>query len=173
MTLLPQLTAPVPLNDTHQWADFQSGEPSLDQWLARRAAKNEASGASRTYVVCDDARVVAYYCLAAGAIHHGDAPKGTTRNMPDPMPVLVLGRLAVDQRYHNQGIGKALLLDATRRALQARQIHGVMGLLVHAKSLQAKRFYLSRGLIESPVNPMMLMLVLKTAEKVLLGLPHS
>jgi GNAT superfamily N-acetyltransferase len=98
---------------------------------------------------------------------YDEAPKPLRRNMPDPIPVMVLGRLAIDKRYQNIGLGKALLLDATRRTLQVARISGVVALLVHAISESAKRFYLGRGFIESPVKPMMLMLVLASAEKVL------
>src|SRR5690606_34687406 len=111
-----------------------------------------------TYVTCNGNRVVGYYCLAAGAVAFHDAPKKMTRNMPDPIPVMVLGRLAIDQDYQNKGIGKALLLDAVHRTLQAGEIAGVSALLVHAISEEAKKFYLSRGFMQSPVQPMMLCL---------------
>ena len=167
---MPVLSAPEPLAGHHQLADFESGEPSLDAWLKRRAAKNQASGSSRTYVVCDGAtqdRVIAYYCLAAGAIGHGEAPPAMKRNRPDPVPVLVLGRLAIHKDYQQKGIGTALLNDAIRRALQAAEIAGVTALLVHAISEQAQRFYLSRGFIPSPVKPMTLCLMLATVAQAL------
>lgn len=166
MTLL-MLSAPQPLSDEHQLADFDSGEPSLDDWLRRRAAKNQANGSSRTYVVCEGDRVVGYYCLAAGAVGHAEAPSTMRRNRPDPVPVLVLGRLAIHKSHHQQGIGTALLNDAIRRAIQAADIAGVTALLVHALSEQARRFYLSRGFIESPVKPMTLCLMLATVDQAL------
>lgn len=161
------LSAPVPLGPEHEATEFQSGEQALDLWLKERAVRNEKSGASRTYVVCEGSRVVAYYCLAAGAIAHEAAPKAIRRNMPNPIPVIVLGRLAVDVKFQNAGLGKALLLDATRRALQASRISGVVALLVHAISEPARQFYVSRGFIESPTHPMTLMLMLGTAVQVL------
>nr|WP_235566188.1 GNAT family N-acetyltransferase [Methylibium sp. Root1272] len=164
---LPMLSAPQPLSDEHQLADFDSGEPSLDDWLRRRAAKNQANGSSRTYVVCEGDRVVGYYCLAAGAVGHAEAPSTMRRNRPDPVPVLVLGRLAIHKSHHQQGIGTALLNDAIRRAIQAADIAGVTALLVHALSEQARRFYLSRGFIESPVKPMTLCLMLATVDQAL------
>ena len=160
-------SAPQPLTDRHQLVRFDCGEPSLDDWLKRRAAKNQANGSSRTYVVCEDDAVVGYYCLAAGAIGHADAPPPMTRNRPDPIPVLVLGRLAIHKEYHLKGIGTALLNDAIRRAIQAAEIAGVTALLVHAISEQARRFYRSRGFIESPVKPMTLCLMLATVDKAL------
>ncbi len=154
------LSAPQPLAAHHQLAAFDSGEPSLDDWLKRRAGKNQSSGSSRTYVVCEGETVIGYYCLAAGAIGHAEAPSTTKRNRPDPVPVLVLGRLAIHTDHHQKGIGTALLNDAIRRAMQAAEIAGVAALLVHAISEQARRFYLSRGFVASPVKPMTLCLML-------------
>ncbi len=156
-----------PLADHHLLAHFDSGEASLDDWLKRRAAKNQTNGSSRTYVVCDDNTMIGYYCLAAGAIGHAEAPPTKKRNRPDPMPVLVLGRLAIHKDHHQKGIGTALLNDAIRRAIQAAHIAGITALLVHAISEQARRFYLSRGFIESPVKPMTLCLMLATVEQAL------
>lgn len=161
------LSAPQALADQHQLADFDSGEPSLDDWLKRRAAKNQTNGSSRTYVVCEGSAVIGYYCLAAGAIGHAEAPSGMKRNRPDPVPVLVLGRLAIHKDHHQQGIGTALLGDAIRRTIQAAEIAGVTALLVHAISEQARRFYLSRGFIESPIKPMTLCLMLATVDQAL------
>lgn len=161
------ISAPQPLGAHHQLADFDCGEPSLDDWLKRRAAKNQANGSSRTYVVCEQGRVIGYYCLAAGAIGHAEAPATMKRNRPDPVPVLMLGRLAIHKNHHQMGIGTALLNDAIRRAIEAAEIAGVTALLVHAISEQAKRFYLSRGFIESPVKPMTLCLMLATVEQAL------
>ena len=161
------LSAPQPLAEGHQFADFESGEPSLDDWLKRRAAKNQANGSSRTYVVCEGDVVIGYYCLAAGAIGHAEAPATLKRNRPEPVPVLVLGRLAIHKNRHQKGIGTALLNDAIRRAIQAADIAGVTALLVHAISEQARRFYLSRGFVESPVKPMTLCLMLATVRQAL------
>ena len=161
------LSAPQPLADHHQVAGFDSGEPSLDDWLKRRAAKNQANGSSRTYVVCEGDTVIGYYRLAAGAMGHAEAPPNIKRNRPDPVPVLVLGRLAIHKDHHQKGIGTALLNNAIRRAIQAADIAGVTALLVHAISEQARRFYLSRGFTESPIKPMTLCLVLATVHQAL------
>ena len=164
---VPVLSAPEPLAEHHQLGDFDSGEPSLDDWLKRRALKNQVNGSSRTYVVCEGNAVIGYYCLAAGAIDHAEAPSTMKRNRPDPVPVLVLGRLAIHKDHHQKGIGTALLNDAIRRALRASKIAGVTAILVHALSEQARRFYLSRGFIESPVQTMTLCLMLATVEQAL------
>ena len=163
----PMISAPQPLSDAHQQANFDCGEPSLDDWLKRRGAKNQANRSSRTYVVCVRDAIVGYYCLAAGAVGHADAPSPMTRSRPDPIPVLVLGRLAIHKDHHLKGIGTALLNDAIRRAIQAAEIACVTALLVHAISDQARRFYRSRGFIESPVKPMTLCLMLATVDKAL------
>ena len=111
--------------------------------------------------------MIGYYCLAAGVLGHAEARSPMKRNRPDPVPVLVLGRLAIDKDHHQKGIGTALLNDAIRRAIQAAEIAGVTALLVHAISEPARRFYLSRGFIESPVEPMTLCLILATVEQAL------
>lgn len=157
------LSAPTLLTDAHDLELFQSGTDSLDQWLRRRARANQVSGASRTYVVALEGRVVGYYCLSSGGLDLADAPGSIRRNMPDPIPVAVLGRLAVDQRWQGKGLGAALLQDAALRAAQAAAILGIRGLLVHAISEEAKGFYEHYGFAASPNNPMTLVLSLKAS----------
>ncbi|SMD15082.1 GNAT family N-acetyltransferase [Rhizobium sp. RU36D] len=155
------LLAPTLLDEAHHLTLFESGHDSLDEWLRRRARANQVSGASRTYVVCDEARVIGYYCLSSGALAASDAPGGVRRNMPDPIPMAVLGRLAIDRNWQGQGIGAALLQDAVLRTGQAAHIMGIRGLLVHAISDEAKAFYERYGFTASPANPMTLVLSLK------------
>jgi GNAT superfamily N-acetyltransferase len=161
------LRAPEPLNDTHDLSGFNSGEASLDDWLRRRARANQASGVSRTYVLAEGERVIGYHSLAAGAITVGDAPGRIRRNMPDPIPMAVLGRLAIDRDRQGKGLGHALLRDALLRTYQAAEAIGIRGLLVHALSPAAKRFYLSCGFSESPAHPMTLMITLSDARDAL------
>jgi GNAT superfamily N-acetyltransferase len=118
-------------------------------------------------VLCAGAKVIAYYSLSAGAISHEASPKSMRRNMPNPLPVLLPGRLAVDKRYHNQGIGQALLRDAMLRAVNVASDAGVFALLVHALSDQAKQFYLSRGFVESPLQSMTLFMTIETIRSIL------
>lgn len=148
----------ISIGQDHDLGRFDCGVASLNEWLKKRALKNEKVRASRTYVVADGASVIGYYCLAAGAVALRDAPRELTRNMPDPIPVMVLGRLAIDLPYQHQGLGKALLFDAVMRTLQAGEIAGVSALLVHALSEEARRFYLSCGFQPSPIQSMTLCL---------------
>lgn len=155
------LSAPQLLADVHVIDAFDSGVPTLDEWLKRRARANQASGASRSYVVAEDDRVVGYYALASGALAAIDAPGPIRRNMPDPIPMAVLGRLAIDRSWQGRGLGAALLQDAVLRTAQAAAIMGMRGLLVHAISEAAKAFYERHGFLGSPTHPMTLVLSLK------------
>lgn len=167
-----RLSVPEKLCPSHDLSQFQCGEPSLDDWLRKRALQNEESGASRTYIVCAGGRVVAYYALAAGAVAHVDAPGRVRRNMPDPVPVMVIGRLAIDQSMQGQGIGPALLRDAILRTLQAAEIAGIRATLVHAISERAKRFYEKRGFVSSPIEPLTLMITVAEARKAITEKPE-
>lgn len=154
-----QCSAPQPLATHHQLDGFACGEPTLDDWLKRRALANQLSGASRTFVVADaDGRVVGYYAMAAGAVSHQMATSGVRRNMPDPIPVMVLARLAVARPAQGLQLGGALLQDAVHRAVAVSQNAGVRAVLVHALHDNAKRFYEHYGFRESPLHPMTLML---------------
>lgn len=159
---------PEKLTPNHDLSRFQCGEPSLDDWLRRRALRNEENSASRTYVLCAEKRVVGYYALAVGAVAHNDAPGRVRRNMPDPVPVTVIGRLAVDQSIQGQAIGPALLRDTVLRTLQAGEIAGIRAILVHAISERAKRFCEKWGFVSSPMDPMTLMITVAEARKALI-----
>lgn len=154
------LTAPMPLTAHHVTAGFSCGVDSLDHWLNRRSLKNQMQGASRTYVVCDDTRVLAYYALASGAVTSTDATGRFRRNMPDPIPVVVLGRLAVDRTWHGKGFGRALVRDAGLRVIQAADAIGIRGMTVYALSDEAKAFYEKVGFEPSPLDPHLLMMTL-------------
>ncbi|HUK24077.1 MAG TPA: GNAT family N-acetyltransferase [Terriglobales bacterium] len=158
-------SAPEKISSRHDLSQFQCGEPALDGWLRRRALQNEESGASRTYVVCAGKRVVGYYALAVGAVAHIGAPGRVKRNMPDPIPVMVIGRLALDQSVQGQGLGPALLKDAILRTLQAAEIAGIRAILVHAISETAKHFYEKWGFISSPIEPLTLMITVAEARR--------
>ena len=159
------LTAPEPLAPAHDADGFTSGVPPLDDWLKRHARRNEASGASRTYVVCGKSRVVGYYSIAAGSVLHAIATGRVRRNMPEPVPVALLGRLAVDRQWQGRGLGAFLLRDALLRVIGAAGTIGVRAVLVHAVSEEAKRFYEHWGLQASPIDSMTLMITVEDAER--------
>lgn len=155
-----RLASPELLADHHDIEHFRSGDASLDDWLQRRARANQVSGATRTYVVCEGKGVIGYYALASGAIAIEGAPGRFRRNMPDPIPVAVLARLAVGQAWQGKGIGRALFRDAALRVAQAADVIGIRGIVVHAISEDAKAFYMALGFDSSPRQPMMLMVTL-------------
>jgi GNAT superfamily N-acetyltransferase len=144
---------------------FACGEASLDDWLRQRALKNEASGATRTYAACSNREVVGYYSLAVGSIEHQFAPGNIKRNMPQPIPVMILGRLAVGQRYAGKNIGTCMIRDALLRTLQVADIAGIRALLIHALNEGAATFYRERGFAPSPFDPLVLFLALSNLEK--------
>lgn len=160
-----QFNPPEPLTALHRLDDFECGEASLDDWSKRRALANQLSGASRTFVVTDEeGNVRGYYAMAAGAVSHRLATSGVRRNMPDPIPVMILARLAVDRRMQRLHLGAALLQDAVNRAVAVSQNAGVRALLVHALHEKAKQFYEHYGFQPSPTHPMTLMLRLSSVK---------
>ena len=162
------LEAPQPLTEQHCTTGFDCGDSSLNQWLEQRALANQRSGATRTFVVCDgDGVVKAYVALASGAVAVSASPGRFRRNMPDPIPVVVLARLAVCRSVQGQGIARALLADAFERVLQASEHIGVRGIVVHAASAEARNFYLHLGFDASPSDANMLMLRLSDVAVVL------
>lgn len=155
-----RLSSPVSLTVDHQTTGFDCGIVSLNEWLIRRALKNEHSGGSRTYVVCDGNKVVGYYAIAAGSIARKKAPGRIKRNMPDPIPALILGRLAVDRNCQGAGIGQGLLKDALARSINVAQQVGTRVLIVHALNKKARVFYLKHGFKENLPIPNTLLLSL-------------
>ena len=151
------IQSPEPLTAEHALGGFDSGVSSLDDWLRRRAMQNQVSGASRTFVVCDAGQVVAYYALAASAVAPDAAPGRFRRNMPDPIPVVVLARLAIARSHQGRGLARAVFQDAANRVIHAADTIGIRGLLVHAISEEATAFYVRLGLDPSPLEPMTLM----------------
>lgn len=153
------LNNPVLLTQDHQVNSFSCSESVLDDWLKRRPLANNISGASRTFVVADDDfQVMGYYALAAGAVTHQEATRSIRQNMPDPIPVMVLARLAVDVRAQGMKLGAALLRDAVERCVLVSQNAGVRALLVHALNDPARKFYEYFGFNAAPSHPMTLMM---------------
>ena len=153
-------SSPELLVSHHKIDLFDSGVPSLDEWRQRRAAQNQLSGASRTFVVCTDDQVIGYYALASSAVVSSAVTGKFRRNMPDPILVVVLARLAVTRAHQSRGLGRALFQDAARRVIAAAEVIGIRGLLVHALSVEAKAFYQRLGLEALPLEPMTMMVSL-------------
>lgn len=146
-----KVTVPVPLDASHILSEFHCGESALDEWLRNRALKNQSLGAARTFVVCKEQspKVVGFYSLATGSVTHAVATGGLRRNMPDPIPVIILARLAVDMSFHGKGLGADLLHDAILRITRVAESIGVRAVMVHALSDTAKQFYLHHGFTPS------------------------
>ena len=161
------LGAPRPLAPDDDLDSFSCGVAPLDDWLRRRARRNEAEGASRTFVFCVEGRVAGYYSLAASSILRDAATGVIRRNMPDPVPAVLIGRLAVDRAWQGKGLGADLLRDAVLRIVAAAETIGVRAILVHAISEDAKAFYQHHGFDVSPHDPLMLMMTVEEAERMM------
>jgi GNAT superfamily N-acetyltransferase len=157
-----KVSAPAPLASHHQLAEFCCGETVLDQWLKQRGLKNQAQGAARTFVVCKEegSQVVGFYSLATGSVNHTEATGSLRRNMPDPIPVIILARLAIDCAFHGQGLGADLLHDAVLRCYRVAENIGVRAVMVHALTDTAKQFYLHHGFKSSTTQERTLFLAL-------------
>lgn len=157
------INAPTLLDGDHQLTNFNSGNPSLDAWLVKQALKNQSRGFSKVYVVTntDTSDVVGYYAVAMGSVQRNDATPALRRNSPETIPMVVLGRLAVDSRFHSQGIGAGLLKDCVIRSAASMAAVGGSGLLVHAIDDSAAAFYTKFGFSASPLNSRTLMARIK------------
>lgn len=154
------LRRPEPITDRHLVTEFDCGNDTLNVWLQERALANERRGATRTFVSAPGRRVAGYYSLAVSAIYRREATGRARRNMPEPIPAMLLARLAVDTNAQGQGLGRQLLRDAMLRTLQAADIAGIRILLVHAIDDRAKAWYQQFDFEESPTYPLQLMLLL-------------
>lgn len=146
--------SPEPISADHDSSRFDCGEPSLNEWLRRRAVSNMILGASRTYVACaqNSRRISGYYALSMGQIANADATGPMRRNMPNHIPAVVMGRLAVDAEAQGTGLGAFLLSDAVGRAMAATTYVSARLFLVHALSPEAEAFYLRHGFMRLPVE---------------------
>ena len=157
----PAFSAPRLLTAAHILDNFSSGEPVLDEWLKKRALKNNEIDASRTFVVLLDQDVVAYFAMTVGDISHSAATGALRRNMPDPIPVTVLARLAVREKWHGHGLGRSLLREAVVRSLQVSANAAIKAIVVHALNERARDFYEGFGFQRSRLDEMTLMAPLK------------
>ena len=159
------IKAPCPISGQHDASTFDCGHATLNDWLQRHAIKNERKGASRTFVVCKGNTIIGYYSLAVGAVTREEASSKVRRNMPEPIPVMVLGRLAVNTQWQSKDIGVGMLKDAIMRTLIVAEQAGIRAILVHALSEEAKRFYIHSGFHESPINDMTLMIAIDEVKR--------
>ena len=155
------LSGPDLLTEAHVVDGFDCGEDHLNTWLRRRARRNQAAGSSRTWVVADDERVVGFYASSAAVLLRASATRRAARNQPDPLPALLLGRLAVDQKHQGRGLGAALLKHFLLKSIEIADVTGVRVLLVHAKDQSAAAFYQRYGFEPSPIDDLTLMLLVK------------
>lgn len=158
MGVIDPISVPVPLQPEHELDAFSCGIPELNEWLRDRARRNDRQDVSRTFVASRGTRVVGCYTLAAGVVTRIDAPKPLTRNSPDLIPVLLPGRLAVDQREQGTGLGGFLLRDALLRCLKVTEAIGARAVMVDAISDDAIAFYRRYEFVASPINPALLFL---------------
>ncbi len=163
-------TPPRPISADDDITAFDSGESSLDDYLRKKALANHIGGASRCFVTCLDGRVVGYYAVASGSVSHSESGGKFRRNMPDPIPVILLSRLAIDRKHQGCGLGENLLRDAIARSVEAADQIGVRAILVHALHDEAKRFYLRYQFEPTPTDPLHLMLLIKDAKASVAGL---
>jgi ribosomal protein S18 acetylase RimI-like enzyme len=155
---------PVALEAWHRSEDFRCGVQSLDDWLRKHALQSHRSGGSRVFVTTEtDPDVAGYYALAAGAVMPRNATARLVRGLAanQPVPVVLLARLAVDVRHQGQHLGRSLLLDAMTRVLQAGELIGIRALLVHAVDERAREWYAQFGFERSPTHPLHLILLIK------------
>lgn len=159
--MTPSFTRPRPIKPDDELSRFDCGKPSLNEYLTKRAVWNNAEGGSRCIVSMSDGRVAGYYALATSTISHLDVVGRVRRNMPDPIPMVLLSRLAVDLKFAGRGLGRQLLRDAILRTVEVAQIVGVRGLLVHALDEEARAFYEKFDFEASVTDPLHLMLLVK------------
>lgn len=163
---MTEYSLPRAIAEDDDTSAFDSGERSLDEYLRRRALANHVQGASRCFVTCRGGRVVGYYALASASVQHSDVAGKVRRKMPDPVPVILLSRLAVDLKVQGTGLGKNLLRDAILRSVDAAEIIGVRALLVHALHDHASAFYAHFDFEPSPTDPLHLLLLIKDARAI-------
>jgi GNAT superfamily N-acetyltransferase len=163
------IEGPELLERRHSTAEFIGGKESLDFFLKRFALKNQAGGTARTYVIHTEGRVVGYYSLCPSGLSRQFALKNILKGQGklDPIPAVLLARLAVDETEHGRGLGKALLKDALLRAISGAETIGGRVIFVHAIDDGARRFYKHFGFESSPIDENVLMLLMQDAKAAL------
>ena len=155
------------LRRDHAVENFDCGREELNRYLVRYAWQNQQAGAAQTYVGIVGEVIVGYHTLAVASVTLEDAPERLTKGLAKhPVPVMLLARLATDQRWQGKGVGKSLLRDAMQRTLQAAEIAGIRALAVHAKDEEARRFYEHFDFVPSPTDSMHLFVLLKDVRRI-------
>lgn len=160
------LRGPEPLSIQHRLDGFDCGKLALNDWLLRHARQAQGSGSAKTFAVADDDRVAGYFSLTVGQIDTLDAPERIRKGMgQDPLPVVILARLAVSAQDQGRGVGFGLLQDAIRRTMLIAEQAGIRAMLTHPIDEDAARFYTRFGFIGSPLREQQLLLLLKDARR--------
>ena len=150
------------LTSEHILDGFDCGKPALNGWLVGRGLGNQGTGTSRTWVITEGGSkwVVAFYSSSTASVLRTRAPKKFTRNQPEEIPAILLGRIAVDSRHQGEHLGSALLQHCMIKAIDVAAAIGVRLLLVHAKDEEAKEFYAHYGFVESPLDSLTMLALL-------------
>lgn len=162
------LSPPRKLEKSDSRADFSSGAAELDDWFQRYAWQNQRANNAVTYVLAYEGRILGYYAIASGGVGRCDVPAEFSKHRPDPIPIIILGRLAVDRSVQSRGLGRVLLRDAVERAVNVSESLGSAALVIHARDDAARRFYRRNiDLLESPIDPLHLILPITAAAAIL------
>lgn len=161
------INPPELLSHHHATSEFSCGKIALDNWLKHQALKNQTNRGSRTFAITSDGKVAGYYALASGAVERNHVTSNMARNMPNPIPVIILARLAIDHNFNGRSLGKALLKDALLRSLNVANEIGVKAVLVHALDSEAIAFYEKFGFQRMTEQENTLMLSIYNIEKLL------
>ena len=146
----------------HDATNFDCGQEDLNDFISRYALAGQRANISQTYVAVQGAEIVGYHTLVVGSVVYEGAPERLGKGIPrHPIPVLLLARLAVDERWQGKGLGAALVVDAMRRTLQVADIAGVRAMLIHAKDEAAREFYTYLGFEPFPGEPLVLYRLVK------------
>lgn len=156
---MTKYSAPEKLSKNHKIKSFNCGSEQLNEYLKKYAFQNQKKNISNTFVTENNGIVTGYYTLTFGSVSKLDLPIQKQKRLPNyPIPVMIIGRLAVDKKEQGNGLGKSLLKDAILRTIQASEIAGIKAIMVHAKNENAKSFYLKYDFIESSIDDLLLFL---------------
>lgn len=160
------ILGPEPLAATHVVELFNCGIASLNDYLVRRALSDQSASKSRTYVVARGERVIGFFSLAVAAVEPADATMRAAKGQGNqPIPAILLARLAVDLQERGKHIGEALLVEALRKSIAASKIVGARLVLAHALDETTRNFYLKYGFEQSPCHDLHVMILMKDVKK--------